>query len=176
MSIVSTDNTQVATIRKNLPKVRNKTLFVGHKEVQKKFVIVDVEGLVLGRVAAILASILRGKNKPCYTPQSDCGDSVIVINAEKIALTGSKEICKKYYHHTGYPGGIKERTVKFIRSGKTPEFLVKHAVKGMMGSGPMAYKRMRNLHVFCGTEHGMEAQKPTPLDIRAMSRKNSSSE
>ena len=157
----------------NLPKTKNKTFSLSFKDAKRNWILIDAEDLVLGRLAVVIADALRGKNKPEYTPNIDCGDNVVVINAEKVAVTGYKEINKIYYRHTGYVGGIKERSVKFVRNSKTPEFLIKNAVKGMLGSGPLAYKRMTHLHVYAGPNYEQVAQQPKVVDVAALSRKNS---
>ena len=141
-------------------------------EVEKKWILIDAEGLVVGRVATIIANILRGKHKVTYTPHVDDGDNVIVINAEKAVLTGKKYTDKKYYWHTGYPGGIKERTARQLLEGRFPERVLEKAVERMIPRGPLGRQQMRNLRIFKGTEHPHEAQSPETLDIAGMSRKN----
>lgn len=141
-------------------------------EVEKKWYIVDADGLVLGRLASLIALRLRGKHKPQYTPHIDCGDSIIVINADKVKLTGRKERFEKFFWHTGYPGGIKERTLGKIREA-TPERLVMNAVKRMLPKeSPLARQQLTNLRVYAGTEHPHEAQKPEVLDVASMNPKN----
>ncbi|MBN8920337.1 MAG: 50S ribosomal protein L13 [Rhizobiales bacterium] len=142
-------------------------------EVEKKWVLIDGEGLVVGRLASIIAMRLRGKHKPTYTPHVDDGDNVIVVNAEKVVLTGRKLQQKVYYHHTGYPGGIKERRADFILGGKHPERVVEKAVERMIPRGPLGRRQMGNLRVYAGSEHPHEAQQPEKLDVAAMNRKNS---
>jgi large subunit ribosomal protein L13 len=149
-----------------------KTYSAKPAEVQKKWVMIDGDGLVVGRLATIVAMRLRGKHKPTYTPHVDCGDNVIVINAEKVVLTGRKLQNKIYYHHTGYPGGIKERTAKFILEGRFPERIVEKAVERMLPRGPLGRRQLGNLRVYKGAEHPHAAQNPEPLDIAAMNRKN----
>lgn len=149
-----------------------KTYTMKPSEIEKKWHIIDAEGLVLGRMASIIANILRGKTKPGYTPHMDCGDHVIVINAEKVGLTGNKLADKKYYWHTGHPGGIKERTAGKILEGKHPERVVIKAVERMVPRGPLGRQQMKNLRVYGGAEHPHEAQQPVPLDIAAMNAKN----
>lgn len=149
-----------------------KTYSAKSSEVEKKWFIVDAEGLVLGRMSAEIATILRGKHKPTYTPHIDCGDNVIVINAEKVAFTGKKLTNKIFYWHTGYPGGIKERTMAQILDGKTPEKIVQNAIRRMLPSGVLARDQLRNLKVYAGSEHPHEAQKPEVLDIASRNRKN----
>ncbi|MBL0726019.1 MAG: 50S ribosomal protein L13 [Alphaproteobacteria bacterium] len=160
----------------NLPKSRNKTLFVSHKkkEEYKKWVLIDADGFTLGKLAVVIADFLRGKNKPYYTPHTDCGDNVVVVNAAKVYLSGNKEITKTYYRHTGYPGGLKTKNVKTIRSEKFPERILKSAVKGMLSSGAMSYARMRNLHLFAGSNHTHAAQKPQLIDFASMHKKHRS--
>ncbi len=141
-------------------------------DVQKKWVMIDGNGLVVGRLATIIAMRLRGKHKPTYTPHVDCGDNIIVINAEKVVLTGRKVENKIYYHHTNFIGGIKERTAKFILEGRFPERVVEKAVQRMLPRGPLGRRQLGNLRVYKGAEHPHAAQNPEPLDIAAMNRKN----
>ncbi len=141
-------------------------------EIQKKWILIDAEGLVVGRLAAIVATRLRGKHKPMYTPHMDCGDNIIIINADKILLTGSKLTDKVYYWHTGYIGGIKERTPGEFLGGKSPERVVEKAVKRMLPRGPLGKRQFSNLRVYAGPEHPHEAQQPEKLDIVAMNPKN----
>jgi len=123
-------------------------------------------------MSAEIAKILRGKHKATYTPSMDCGDYVVVINAEKVKLTGNKLTDKKFYWHTGHPGGIKHRTIGQILTGKFPERVVKKAVQRMIPSGPLGRQQLRNLKVYAGTEHPHEAQTPAVLDIAGMNAKN----
>jgi large subunit ribosomal protein L13 len=141
-------------------------------EIQKKWVVIDAEGLVVGRLAAIIATRLRGKHKPTYTPHMDCGDNVIVVNAEKIVFTGNKMTDKLYHWHTGYIGGIKDTTPQKILSGRTPERVVEKAVKRMLPRGPLGKHQFANLRVYAGPEHPHAAQQPEALDVAAMSPKN----
>ncbi|MGB3273686.1 MAG: 50S ribosomal protein L13 [Xanthobacteraceae bacterium] len=141
-------------------------------EVTKKWVLIDAKGLVVGRLATIVAMRLRGKHLPTYTPHVDCGDNVIIINAAEVVLTGRKRENKVYYHHTGFPGGIKERTAKSILEGRFPERVVEKAVERMIPRGPLGRKQMGNLRVYAGAEHPHEAQQPEVLDIAALNRKN----
>ncbi|MBM3637514.1 MAG: 50S ribosomal protein L13 [Alphaproteobacteria bacterium] len=141
-------------------------------EVQKKWVLIDAKGLVVGRLASIIALRLRGKHLPTFTPHVDCGDNVIVINADKVVLTGRKRDQKVYYHHTGYPGGIKERTAKFILEGRFPERVVEKAVERMLPRGPLGRQQLGNLRVYGGAEHLHAAQTPVILDVGALNRKN----
>jgi len=141
-------------------------------DVQKKWILIDAEGLVVGRLAAIVARRLRGKHLPSYTPHVDCGDNVVIINADKIVLTGRKRQDKVYYWHTGYIGGIKERTARAVLEGKFPERVVEKAVERMMPEGPLGRKQLKNLRVYAGSEHPHAAQQPETIDIAALNRKN----
>ena len=141
-------------------------------EVEKKWVLIDAEGLVVGRLASVIATRLRGKHKPQFTPHVDCGDNVIVINAGKVVFTGRKTNDKKYYWHTGYPGGIKERTPRMILEGKFPERVVEKAVERMLSRGPLSRRLLRNLKVYAGGEHPHTAQQPEVLDVAALNSKN----
>ena len=141
-------------------------------DVQKKWVVIDADGLVVGRLAAIIADRLRGKHKPSFTPHVDCGDNVIVINARNVQFTGRKRENKKFYWHTGYPGGIKERTMAQLLDGPHPERVVMKAVERMVPRGPLGRQQMSNLRVYAGAEHPHEAQNPEVLDVAALNRKN----
>jgi len=141
-------------------------------EVVKNWHVIDAEGLVVGRLATIIANHLRGKHKPTYTPHVDCGDHVIVLNAGKVRFTGSKLTDKKYYKHTGYAGGIKETTPAKVLGGRFPERVLEKAVERMVPRGPLGRVQMMNLHLYNGTEHPHDGQKPAVLDVAAMSRKN----
>jgi large subunit ribosomal protein L13 len=141
-------------------------------EVEKKWVVIDGAGLVVGRLASLVAMRLRGKTKPGFTPHVDCGDNVIVINAERVLLTGRKRDDKMYYHHTGYIGGIKERSAKFILEGRFPERIVEKAVQRMLPRGPLGRKQLGNLRVYKGSEHPHVAQQPEAVNIAALNRKN----
>jgi large subunit ribosomal protein L13 len=141
-------------------------------EIERKWCVVDAKGLVLGRMASIISMRLRGKHKPTYTPHMDCGDHIIVINADKIQLTGRKRSDKVYYRHTGYPGGIKSRTAGQILEGAHPERVVIKAIERMISRNPLGTQQMRKLHVYVGTDHPHEAQNPEVLDIAAMNPKN----
>lgn len=141
-------------------------------EIEKKWVLIDAEGLVVGRLASIIAMRLRGKHKVTYTPHMDDGDNIIVINADKVVFTGKKREDKVYYHYTGFQGGIKERTARFILDGRFPERVVEKAVERMVPRGPLGRRQMGNLRVYAGTEHPHEAQQPETLDIGAMNSKN----
>ncbi|NJM50343.1 MAG: 50S ribosomal protein L13 [Sphingomonadales bacterium] len=148
------------------------TKSVRPQDVEKGWILIDAEGLVVGRVASLIANILRGKTKPSYTPHVDCGDHVIVINAEKVRFTGNKAKDKRYYRHTGHPGGIKETSPEKILEGKFPERVMIKAVERMVPRGPLGRAQMRSLHVFAGTEHPYDGQKPTLLDVASMNSKN----
>jgi len=141
-------------------------------EVEKNWLLIDAEGLVVGRVATIIANILRGKHKASYTPHVDCGDNVIVINCDKVAFTGKKLKDKIYYRHTGYAGGIKEITAGKVLNGKFPERVLEKAVERMVPRGPLGRDQMRNLRLYNGADHPHLAQNPQQLDIAAMNRKN----
>jgi large subunit ribosomal protein L13 len=149
-----------------------KTYVAKPGELEKKWVLIDAEGLVVGRLATIIAMRLKGKHKATYTPHVDTGDNVIVINAEKVVFTGNKTEDKIYYRHTGYPGGVKQRTPRMLLESKFPERILELAVGRMLSRGPMQRKLMRNLKVYKGASHPHEAQKPEPLDIKALSSKN----
>ena len=142
------------------------------EDAEKKWVVIDATGLVVGRLASIIALRLRGKHKPSFTPHVDDGDNIVVINADKVVFTGRKREQKVYYHHTGYPGGIKERTAKFILDGRFPERVVEKAVERMLPRGPLGRKQLGNLRVYKGTTHPHEAQQPVALDVGAMNPKN----
>jgi len=141
-------------------------------EVEKKWHLIDADGLVVGRAAVVIANLLRGKHKTSFTPHVDCGDNVVVINAEKIRFTGKKLTDKVYYKHTGYAGGIKEISPAKILEGRFPERVLEKAVERMIPRGPLGRQQMRNLRIFAGSEHPHAAQNPELLDVAAMSRKN----
>jgi large subunit ribosomal protein L13 len=149
-----------------------KTYSAKPSELDKKWVLIDADGLVLGRLAAIVANRLRGKHKPSYTPHMDCGDHVVVINAEKVQLTGKKREDSVFYWHTGFPGGIKGRSKGAILDGKHPERVIEKAVERMVPRGPLGRRIMGHLRVYAGTEHPHEAQQPATLDVAAMNPKN----
>jgi large subunit ribosomal protein L13 len=144
-------------------------------EIEKKWVMIDADGLVVGRLASIVALRLRGKHLPTFTPHVDCGDNVIIINAAKIVLTGKKREKKIYHHHTGFIGGIKERTARSILEGKFPERVVEKAIQRMLPHGPLGRQQLGNLRVYPGADHPHAAQNPVKLDIAAMNRKNTRS-
>lgn len=141
-------------------------------EIEKKWVLIDAEGLVVGRLAAIIATRLRGKHLPTFTPNQDMGDNVIVINADKVKFTGKKLDDKRFYWHTGYPGGIKDRTMRELLEGRFPERVVENAVRRMMPGGPLTRAQLKNLRVYAGSEHPHEAQQPETLDVAALNTKN----
>ena len=140
--------------------------------VEKKWHLIDADGLVVGRVASIIANILRGKHKPSFTPHIDCGDNVVVINADKVRFTGKKLGQKVYYKHTGYAGGIKGITAGKVLEGQFPERVLEKAVERMIPRGPLGRQQMRNLRIFKGAEHDHAAQNPEVLDVASMNRKN----
>lgn len=141
-------------------------------DIQRKWYIIDAENLVLGRMASVVAKILRGKHKPMFTPSMDCGDNVIIVNAGKVHLTGRKLLNKKYFWHTGFPGGIKERTAGKVLDGKNPERVVLKAIQRMISRNPMGNQQMTKLHVYAGSKHPHAAQQPEILDVAAMNPKN----
>jgi large subunit ribosomal protein L13 len=141
-------------------------------EVVKKWVVIDGTGLVVGRLATIIAMRLRGKHKATYTPHVDDGDNIIVINAEKVVLTGRKAEKKIYHYHTGFTGGIKERTAKFYLEGRFPERVLEKAVERMLPRGPLGRRQLGNLRVYKGPNHPHAAQTPEALNIAALNRKN----
>ena len=152
-----------------------KTYSAKPAEVTKKWVVIDAKGLVVGRLATLVAMRLRGKHLPTYTPHVDCGDNVVIINAAHVVLTGRKRENKVYHHHTGYIGGIKERTARSILEGKFPERVVEKAVQRMLPHGPLGRRQFGNLRVYPGAEHPHAAQQPETLNVAAMSRKNTRS-
>ncbi len=149
-----------------------KTFSAKPSDIDKKWFLIDADGLVLGRLASIIAMRLRGKHKPSYTPHMDCGDNIIVVNAEKVQLTGNKRADDVFYWHTGYPGGIKGRSKGAILDGKHPERVIQKAVERMVPRGPLGRQQMSHLKVYGGASHPHEAQQPEPLDVAAMNRKN----
>jgi large subunit ribosomal protein L13 len=149
-----------------------KTYSAKPAEVVKKWVLIDAEGVVLGRLASVIANHLRGKHKPTFTPHVDCGDNIVVINADKVRVTGNKLEDKVFYYHTGHPGGIKERTWGKILGGAHPERLIIKAVERMVPRGPLGRQQMKNLRVYAGTNHPHEGQQPVTLDVAAMNPKN----
>ncbi len=149
-----------------------KTFSATPADIDKKWILIDASGVVLGRLASIIAMRLRGKHKPTFTPSMDMGDNVIVINAEKVQLTGKKRTDKIYYWHTGYPGGIKQRTAGQILEGKHPERLISKAVQRMLPGGVLSRQQLTHLRIYAGAEHPHEAQSPELLDVRSMNSKN----
>ena len=142
------------------------------KEVIRKWWLIDAENLVVGRLSTIVANILRGKHKATFTPNIDCGDHVVIINADKVKFTGKKYAEKLYYWHTGHPGGIKDRSARQIIEGKYPERILEYAVSRMISRGPLQRDIMTKLHIFTGNTHKHQGQNPQPLDIASMNRKN----
>ena len=149
-----------------------KTITTKTAEIEKKWVVIDASGLVVGRLASQIALRLRGKHKASFTPHMDDGDHVIVVNAEKVVFTGRKREDKVYYHYTGFQGGIKERTARFVLDGRFPERVVEKAVERMLPRGPLGRKQLGNLRVYKGPAHPHEAQQPEVWDVSALNRKN----
>jgi large subunit ribosomal protein L13 len=149
-----------------------KTYQARPSDIEKKWIVIDADGVVLGRLASIIANRLRGKHKTTYTPHMDCGDHVVVINAEKVKVTGNKRADKKFYWHTGFPGGIKERTVGATLDGKFPQRVIEKAVERMVPRGPLGRAQMSHLRVYAGPAHPHEAQAPVALDVGALNPKN----
>ena len=149
-----------------------KTYSAKPKEVTRDWFIIDADGLVLGRLASQIALRLRGKHKPTFTPHIDCGDNIVVVNADKVVLTGNKRANKTYFWHTGYPGGIRSRTADKILSSKYPERVLIKAVERMISRSPLGRQQMSKLYVYAGNEHPHDAQKPQMLDIAKINRKN----
>lgn len=154
---------------KTLSKV---TKSVRPQDVEKKWVLIDAEDLVVGRLASTVANILRGKHKPSFTPHVDCGDHVVIINAEKVRFTGKKLKDKRYYKHTGYAGGIKETSPEKVLNGRFPERVLEKAVERMVPRGPLGRAQMRCLHVYAGAEHPHGGTQPEELDFASRNRKN----
>ena len=149
-----------------------KTYSAKPEDIERKWFVIDAKGVVLGRLASIVAMRLRGKHKPMYTPHMDCGDHIVIINADKVQLTGNKLADKTYYRHTGYPGGIRSTTAGKVLDGKHPERVVEKAVQRMIPKGPLGRQVLRKLKVYAGAEHPHEAQQPENLDVAAMNDKN----
>ena len=141
-------------------------------DISKKWVLIDADGLVLGRMASFVATLLRGKHKPTFTPHMDCGDNVIIVNAKKVKLTGNKSKKKVYYKHTGYPGGLKERSFEDIMDSKNPEIIIRKAVERMMSSNALSKKQLSNLRIFKDENHDLEAQKPEQINFGNFNKKN----
>ncbi len=150
----------------------NTTISLKPAEVDKHWTLIDAEGLVLGRLASIIAARLRGKHKPQFTPHVDCGDHIVVVNAEKVKLTGNKAVQDIFYKHTGFPGGIKGRSKGQILAGAHPERVVEKAVERMITRGPLQREQMRHLYVYAGPTHPHDGQQPKTLDVAAMNPKN----
>ena len=148
------------------------TLSLKPAEVSKGWTLIDADGLVLGRLAAIIAQRLRGKHKAQFTPHVDCGDNIVVVNAEKVRVTGNKADQSIFYYHTGYPGGIKGRSIRQRLESKHPERVIEKAVERMITRGPLQREQMRHLHVYAGSTHPHDGQQPKPLDVAAMNTKN----
>ena len=148
-----------------------KTFSATPADIDKKWILIDAEGVVLGRLASIVAMRLRGKHKASFTPHMDCGDNVVIINAEKVQITGKKRQ-ENYYWHTGYPGGIKSRTKEEILEGDHPERVLMRAIKRMLPGNRLSRKQMTNLRIYAGSEHPHEAQEPEVLDVKSMNSKN----
>ena len=149
-----------------------KTFSARPSDADKKWVMIDAAGLVVGRLAAVIATRLRGKHRPIFTPHIDTGDNIVVVNADKVVFTGNKRQDKPYYWHTGFPGGIKERKAHQILDGRFPERVLEAAVKRMMPSGPLARQQLKNLRIYSGPDHPHEAQTPEVLDIASRNTKN----
>ena len=149
-----------------------KTYSAKPQDVTRGWYLIDADGLVLGRLAALVADRLRGKHKALYTPHIDCGDHIVVVNAEKVALTGNKRAEKTYYRHTGYPGGIKQRTAAQILGSARPEQLIEKAVERMLPKNLLGRQQLKKLHVYSGPEHPHQGQTPEGLDVVARNRKN----
>jgi len=149
-----------------------KTFSLKKEQINKEWILIDAENAVLGRLAVISANILRGKNKTEYTPNQDCGDNLIIINSDKVALTGKKETDKIYYKHTGYPGGLKETNALKIKEKNKSSELIKLAIKRMIPKGPLGRKQLSNCKIFSGSEHSHQAQNPKEIDISKLNRKN----
>ncbi|MBC7137399.1 MAG: 50S ribosomal protein L13 [Defluviimonas sp.] len=152
-----------------------KTFTATPADIEKKWILIDAEGVVLGRLATIVAMRLRGKHKPTFTPHMDMGDNVIVINADKVQMTGNKRADKRYYWHTGYPGGIKFRTAAQVLDGAHPERVVIKAVERMISRNRLGREQMSNLRVYAGAAHPHEAQQPDVLDVKTLNPKNTRS-
>ena len=148
------------------------TLSLKPAEVTKGWTLIDADGLVLGRLAAIVAQRLRGKHKPQFTPHVDCGDNIVIINAARVRVTGKKADQSIFYYHTGYPGGIKGRSVRAILEGRHPGRVIEKAVERMITRGPLQRAQMKHLYVYPGAEHPHDGQQPQKLDVAALNRKN----
>ena len=149
-----------------------KTFSIKSKQITKNWLLIDADKAILGRLAVISANILRGKNKPEYTPNQDCGDNLIIINSKKVVLTGKKETDKYYYSHTGYPGGLKEINVSKMREKNKSSDIIKLAIKRMIPKGPLGRQQLSNCKIYRGPNHSHQAQNPTQLDISKLNKKN----
>tara|TARA_X000000368_G_C22984306_1_gene691406 strand:- start:190 stop:651 length:462 start_codon:yes stop_codon:yes gene_type:complete len=149
-----------------------KTFSIKKSEIKKKWILIDAENAVLGRLAVISANILRGKNKPQYTPNQDCGDNLIIVNSDKIYLTGKKESDKIYYKHSGYPGGLKQTNPEKLKVKNKSNDIIKLAIKRMIPKGPLGTKQLSNCKIFSGPEHTLKSQKPLIVDISKFNSKN----
>ena len=149
-----------------------KTFSLKKEEIKKNWILIDAKDAVLGRLAAYSANVLRGKNKPNYTPNQDCGDNLIIINADYVHLTGKKEKDKIYYRHTGYPGGIKETNPQKMKAKDKSSEIIKLAIKRMIPSGPLGKKQLSNCKIFCGVNHSHEAQQPKIVEFNKLNAKN----
>ena len=149
-----------------------KTFSLRSHQIKKHWLLIDADNAILGRLAVISANILRGKNKPNYTPNQDCGDNLIIINSDKVALTGKKETDKYYYSHTGYPGGLKETNVSKMKERNKSSDIIKLAIKRMIPKGPLGRQQLSNCKIYSGPDHLHQAQNPTRLDISKLNRKN----
>lgn len=154
------------------PSVQTKSFALRHQDIKKDWVVIDADGVILGRLAAVIATLLRGKHRPIFTPSVDCGDHVIVINAEKVRMTGRKAEDKMFFYHTGYPGGIKERSRAHILAGAHPERVIQKAVERMLPRGPLGRRQLGGLKVYKGSEHPHAAQNPKVFDFAARNPKN----
>ncbi len=152
-----------------------KTFSATPADIEKSWILIDAEGIVLGRLASLIAMRLRGKHKASFTPHMDMGDNIIVINADKVQMTGNKRADKNYYWHTGHPGGIKSRTAGQILEGRFPERVLTKAVQRMLPGGPLSRKQLTNLRVYAGSAHPHEAQNPVQIDVASMNKKNTRS-
>ena len=149
-----------------------KTFSLKKENINKEWILIDAENAILGRLAVISANILRGKNKPEYTPNQDCGDNLIIVNADQVLLTGNKAKNKIYYRHTGYPGGIKETNPDKMKSKKKSNEIIKLAIKRMIPSGPLGKKQLSNCKIYSGDEHLHESQRPVKIDFAKLNEKN----
>ena len=148
------------------------TISIKPADVKKDWILIDAEGLILGRLAAIVANRLRGKHKATFTPHVDCGDNIVIINAEKVKVTGKKAEDSVFYYHTGFAGGIKGRSINERLAGKNPQTVVEKAVERMITRGPLQRQQMKHLYVYAGAEHPHAAQQPKTLDVAALNPKN----